>query len=97
MLLAVDDADRTVAGFVTAISDGVLAAYIPLLEVRPAYRRRGIGSELVRRMLSRFKHLYMIDLLCDPDLQPFYQRLEMAPTCGASVRNFDALGDGPMR
>lgn len=29
-----------IVGFVTAISDGVLAAYIPLLEVRPGWRGR---------------------------------------------------------
>ena len=33
-----------VVGFVTATSDGVLSAYIPFLEVVPAYRSRGIGS-----------------------------------------------------
>ncbi|NIS29966.1 MAG: GNAT family N-acetyltransferase, partial [Actinobacteria bacterium] len=40
------DGDRLV-GFVTAVSDGVLAAFIPLLEVLPGHRGRGIGSELV--------------------------------------------------
>ena len=40
-MLARDDAGRVV-GFVTAISDGVLSAYIPLLEVLPEYQ--GAGS-----------------------------------------------------
>ena len=38
------DGERVV-GFVNAISDGVLSAYIPLLEVRPPYQGRGVGSE----------------------------------------------------
>jgi ribosomal protein S18 acetylase RimI-like enzyme len=64
-----------VVGFVTAISDGVMSAFIPLLEVLPEYRRRGVGSELVRRLLGQLDHLYMVDLCCDADLEPFYSAL----------------------
>ena len=67
------DGERVV-GFVTAISDGVLSAYIPLLEVLPEYQGRGIGSELTRRILARLESLYMVDLCCDADLEPFYTR-----------------------
>jgi ribosomal protein S18 acetylase RimI-like enzyme len=77
-----------VVGFITAISDGVCSAYISLLEVLPPYQGRGIGSELVRRMLARLAHLYMIDLLCDPELQLFYERLGMRPTSGMLLRNY---------
>ena len=45
VVLAIDDGTRRVVGFVTALSDGVLSAYISLLEVLPDYRRRGIGAE----------------------------------------------------
>ena len=68
------DGDAAV-GFVTAISDGVLSAFIPLLEVLPAYQRRGIGAELIRRLLGQLDNLYMIDLCCDADLEPFYAAL----------------------
>jgi ribosomal protein S18 acetylase RimI-like enzyme len=88
VVLAVDEAAGEVLGFITAISDGVLAAYIPLLEVRPAYRGRGIGTALVRRMLDRLDDLYMVDLLCDPDLQPFYAGLGMRPASGMMVRHY---------
>jgi ribosomal protein S18 acetylase RimI-like enzyme len=81
--------DGTVVGFITAISDGVSCAYIPHLEVLPAYQGQGIGSELVRRMLDRLRHLYMIDLLCDPDVQPFYMRLGMRPATGMLIRTYD--------
>jgi GNAT superfamily N-acetyltransferase len=64
-----------VVGFVTAISDGVLSAFIPLLEVLPSYQHRGIGTELVRRLLGQLDGLYMIDLCCDAELEPFYGAL----------------------
>lgn len=87
--LALDDETDRVVGYVTAITDGVLAAYIPHLEVLPAYQGRGIGTELMRLMLQRLRTLYMIDLLCDPDVQPFYARLGMRPATGMAVRHYD--------
>lgn len=87
--LAIDDERNQVVGFITAISDGVLAAYIPLLEVLPEYQGHGIGSELVRRMLDDLRHLYQIDLLCDPDVQPFYERFGMKRATGMMIRSYD--------
>src|SRR2546421_8095054 len=69
VVLAFDGA--RVVGFITATSDGVLSAYIPLLEVLSEYQGRGIGSELVRRMLEKLRGLYIVDLVCDPQLQGF--------------------------
>ncbi|MEJ2287634.1 MAG: GNAT family N-acetyltransferase [Deinococcales bacterium] len=77
-----------VVGFATAITDGVLAASIPLLEVLPEYRGRGIGRELVERLLARLDHLYMIDVTCDPDVVPFYTSLGMQASTGASLRDY---------
>lgn len=87
--LAVDDETGNVVGFMTAISDGVSAAYIPHLEVTPDFKQRGIGSELVKRMLAVLKDIYMIDLMCDADVQPFYARLGMRPYTGMIHRNYD--------
>ena len=88
-IVAIDAATGHVVGFVTAVSDGVLCAYIPLLEVLPAYKGRGIGTELMRRLLAALDEHYMIDLLCDEDVQPFYARLGMQTTTGMAVRNYD--------
>jgi predicted N-acetyltransferase YhbS len=68
-----------VVGFITAISDGVLSAYIPLLEVLKPYQGQGIGGRLVQRMLDQLNGYYMIDLLCDPELESFYARFGMVP------------------
>ena len=79
--------DTHVVGFANALSDGVLAASIPLLEVLPAYRSQGIGSEMLRRLLRQIGPLYMVDVMCDPDLVGFYERLGFTPTRAASLRN----------
>ena len=80
-----------IVGFATAISDGVLAAYIPLLEVRREWRGRGVGTELVRRLLAELERFYMVDVICDPDLAPFYERFGMVPLAGLARRNRSAL------
>ncbi len=68
---------RTV-GFISANSDGMNAA-IPLLEVLPEARGRGIGSTLVARMLDRLSDHYAVDIVCDDDLVPFYERFGLVP------------------
>ena len=84
-----------VVGFVTAISDGVLSAYVPLLEVLPEYQRRGIGTELVRRLLDRVANLYMVDVICDEDVVPFYERFGLQRLDAAlGVRNRSVLSGG---
>jgi ribosomal protein S18 acetylase RimI-like enzyme len=88
LVLARDNTSGDIVGYITAISDGVSCAYIPHLEVRPDWQGQGIGSELVRRLLARLNHLYMIDLMCDPDVQPFYERLGMRPSTGMVIRNY---------
>jgi ribosomal protein S18 acetylase RimI-like enzyme len=86
--LAVDEQTGNVVGFIQAISDGVLSAYIPLLEVLPEYKAQGIGSTLVQRMLERLQGLYMIDLLCDPEVQTFYVRQAMQRATGMCIRHY---------
>jgi ribosomal protein S18 acetylase RimI-like enzyme len=93
--LAVETESGEVVGFITAITDGVLCAYIPFLEVRPAYRGRGIGRALVEKMLNRLKDLYMIDLVCDPPLQAFYERCGMQPQTAMARRNYDRQSGAP--
>lgn len=88
VVLAIDGATGQVAGFVTALSDHVQAAFIPLLEVLPYYRGQGVGSELMRRMLSELEGTPAIDLTCAPELQSFYRRFGMTPSTGMVLRNY---------
>jgi ribosomal protein S18 acetylase RimI-like enzyme len=89
VVLAIDESSNKVVGFITAITDHVLSAYIPLIEVLGAYRGQGIGKELVRLMLDRLKDLYMIDLLCDEEFQSFYEKLGMIKARGMTIRNYE--------
>jgi ribosomal protein S18 acetylase RimI-like enzyme len=89
IVLAINSETGQVIGFINAISDFTLAAYIPLLEVIPDYQKRGIGKELMRLMLKKLKDLYMIDLMCDKELESFYARQNMKPAFGMMIRNFD--------
>lgn len=89
IVLAREGSDGPVVGFITALSDGVISAYIPLLEVLPAYQRRGIGSELLQLMFIQLRELYMIDLICDPELQPYYERMGMHRASAMLLRNYE--------
>lgn len=91
VVLAVDPSNDQVAGFVNAISDGSLAAFIPLLEVKAPYRGKGIGSELMRRMVHETRGYYMVDLVCDRQLEGFYERLGMQRLSGMSLRRPERL------
>jgi len=88
VVLAIDDSKEKVVGFITAISDGILSAHIPLFEVLPDYRNKAIGTELLRRMLARLKNLYGITLVCDNDLRPFYARFGMSAATAMNIRNY---------
>jgi ribosomal protein S18 acetylase RimI-like enzyme len=86
--LAVDEDTGNLVGFIQAISDGVLSAYIPLLEVLPEYQDKGIGRELTERMLDRLSGLYMVDLMCDVELQGFYAKQGMHKASGMMIRHY---------
>jgi len=89
IVLAIDDETGNVVGFVTAVTDGVLCAYIPLIEVLPSYQRSGIGTQLMGRMLEKLNDLYMVDLCTGEEMQPFYERFGMAAAVGMTIRNFN--------
>lgn len=86
-VLAIEN-DKLV-GFINAISDKTLSAYIPLLEVLPEYKGRGIGSELVSRMEKELSHYYMVDISCDDNIVPFYEKHGFRRNNSMYIRNYD--------
>jgi ribosomal protein S18 acetylase RimI-like enzyme len=93
--LALDAETNQVVGFVQAISDGVLTAFIPSLEVLNAYQQQGIGTVLMQKMMESLSHLYSIDLVCDDDVKPFYERLDMRAGTAMLMRNFENQSGQP--
>ncbi|MDJ0959479.1 MAG: GNAT family N-acetyltransferase [Acidimicrobiia bacterium] len=89
VVVAVDESNQQVVGFINAITDGVFMAFIPLLEVVPEYQGRGIGSELVRRLLELLDGFYTVDAMTDPELQPFYRHLGLEAAHGVALRDYE--------
>lgn len=87
-VLAIDPAKKKVVGIITALSDQTNWAFIPYLEVLPSYQKQGIGKELMQRMLAKLSHINCIDLTCDPEMQPFYQKFGMLKSEGMVIRRY---------
>lgn len=68
--------DNELIGYVDCISNGVTDAYIQDLMVKPWYQGKGIGSELMNKMIEYLKesHIYMISVIFDENLKSFYER-----------------------
>ena len=90
-VVAIDETGERVVGFVNMLSDGVLTAFIPWLEVLPEYQGQGVGTELMRRILAGTERFYSVDLVCDAALVPYYARFGMAGASSALLRHPAAL------
>jgi GNAT superfamily N-acetyltransferase len=86
--LAIDDDITKVIGFTYSISDGILCAYVPLLEVQPGYQGQDVGRELMKRLLKPFDSMYMVDVVCDKEIEPFYSSLGFTPSFAMIQRNY---------
>lgn len=80
--------DGRVIGFVTAISDGVLSAFVTLLEVLPEEEDKGIGQSMMNQLMEDIGDIYMVDLVCDANLSRFYAELGFATATGMSRRDY---------
>ena len=80
-------------GFLTAISDGAMHAFISLLEVLESHQGKRIGSELLKLAISHLRRYYDIVLITDPDRGAFYKELGFREVYGMHIRDF-AYGRG---
>lgn len=80
-----------VVGFISALTDHVLYAFIALLEVRASERDKGYGKRLVEEMLNSLKGIYAIDLVCDDELESFYQPYGFTKWTAMIQRNPEAI------
>jgi GNAT superfamily N-acetyltransferase len=61
-------------GLGNAISDGYLVVYYPHLLVLPDYQGRGIGTELMRRLVARYEGFHQHILVADRRALNFYRK-----------------------
>lgn len=87
-VIAMDQNTQQIVGFIYAITDGILCAYIPLLEVLPVFQKKGIGKNLVNKLLKLIDSYYMIDLCCDSNLEDYYRKLSFNKASGMIIRNY---------
>ena len=85
IIIARDVESSRVCGYIAALSDGVAFGFISALEVRPEYRRRGVGAALVNRMVERL-NVYGTYLSCAPSMIPFYESLGFSSGTAMSRR-----------
>ncbi len=73
--IAVYEYEKLIA-YIDSVSNGVTDAYIQDLMVSPEHQGKGIGTALMNKMIKylKEKHIYMISVVYDESLKPFYQR-----------------------
>ena len=66
--------ENELVGYIDCVSNGVTDAYIQDLMVNPKQQGKGIGTELMNRMIGYLKdnHIYMISVIFEENLMPFY-------------------------
>ena len=92
VILARDPDSSQICGYVAALTDHVVCAYISAIEVRPEYRKRGIGMALLNRMTERLS-VYGTYLSCAPALVPFYESAGFKQVAGMSKRRLPVGND----
>lgn len=66
------DGDKLI-GLINALDDGVMTAYVHYLLINPEYQGKGIGKELVRHILEKYKEYLRIVLIAYEKETAFYQ------------------------
>ncbi|MBP7147729.1 MAG: GNAT family N-acetyltransferase [Acidobacteria bacterium] len=99
--MVIRDADGRAVGMGRAISDGASDAYIQDIVVVPALRGRGLGKELVRRLVDycRERGIDWVGLIAEPGTERMYEALGFRTLEGhRPMRHFgpdrDAAGRG---
>jgi ribosomal protein S18 acetylase RimI-like enzyme len=85
-----------IVGMGRVISDGVSDAYIQDVAVLEAFRGRGIGGELVRRLTEQCREarINWIGLLAEPGTQAFYEPLGFRALAGYLPMRHGVQPDG---
>ncbi len=66
---------KKMVGFLRAITDDVYRAVLDDLVVHESFRKQGIGTEMMKKILERLDHLEEVSVDCASDLIPYYESL----------------------
>lgn len=68
--------DTKLVGFARAVSDGATNAYVSTVAVLPEYQKRGIGKEMMRRLIDGHDGIQFV-LHANDNAYPFYLHLDL--------------------
>ncbi|MBE6730409.1 MAG: GNAT family N-acetyltransferase [Ruminococcaceae bacterium] len=57
--------NETLIGVIRVVGDGFSVIFIQDLLVKPEYQRKGIGTALIKKVLTEYKSVYQIHLMTD--------------------------------
>lgn len=60
-------------GFARAVSDGKFRAYVEDVVVYKEEQRKGVGKEIVTKLMNELAHIDIVSLFCEESLIDFYQ------------------------
>ena len=80
-------------GYIDCVSNGVTDAYIQDLMVHPDYQRRGVGTDLMKKMIDylKKKHIYMISVVFEEKLKPFYEKFGFFSMLCGQMETYDCV------
>lgn len=84
-------------GLVRVVGDGASIVFVQDLLVLPEFQRQGVGTQLLRRVLERYAHVYQTELLTDDTekTRAFYESLGFVAADKMGCRSFMRLGKAP--
>lgn len=74
--------EGALVGFARALTDGAYRALIDDVVVDGAWQGRGVGRELVGRLLAQLSAVEQVRLVCRAELIPFYAGMGFRPDAG---------------
>ena len=80
-------------GYIDCVSNGVTDAYIQDLMVHPDYQGRGLGTDLMKKMIDylKKKHIYMISVVFEEKLKPFYEKFGFFSMLCGQMETYDCV------
>ena len=85
-IVAKDSTTNKIVGYITALGDGTMTAFITQIEVLPENQNKGLGTELLTKMLNKLNKYPNIDLTCDEKMIPYYEKFGFEKSISMVIR-----------